>query len=331
MKRLTVLLVLILFIPACGASASSATITPAVTSTMAEPTTTVTPTATTVILVTGGSVQAEIDRATTILTSLSQSNGLSLETRDSIQTGDLLPTWKVVVFLHSPGDIGGLTAATPQTQFILLTTADQSGTGNVTTIRLYPEYQAFMAGYISMLIAEDWRGAGLLINDDSTGGRLAEAFQNGAYYYCGTCSPAYPPYGTSMPDTAVLPSSSDANTWKAAFEPMITDRIYDLYVMSEAANPDLMGYLASLGLRLFGTASPAEAYKPNWVVTIVLDPWEAVQEHWTEILAGGAGLTLSGGITFTDIDEAFLGAGKQRLLNEVVQQLESGLIYPFNP
>ncbi len=188
-----------------------------------------------------------------------------------------------------------------------------------------------MAGYISMLIAEDWRGAGLLINDDSTGGRLAEVFQNGAHYYCGTCSPAYPPYGTSMPDTATLPSSSDANAWRAAFEPMIADRIYDLYVMSEAASPDLMGYLASLGLRMFGTASPAEAYKPNWVVTILLDPWTTVQAHWTEILAGGAGLTLSGGITFTDIDEAFLGPGKQRLLNEVVQQLESGLIYPYNP
>jgi hypothetical protein len=329
MKKALILLVLIFFATACRPSVATQTATPETAA--ATPTLTDTPAPTGLLLVAGNATQPEIDLASVELAGLAQSKDLTFETRSDLQPGDLQAGWRVVVFLRSPTDVNAYAGIAPQTTMIILSFSDQSGSGNVTYIRLHPEYQAFIAGYIAMLISEDWRSAGLLISDDPTGGRLAEAFTNGAYFYCGSCTPIYPPYDASLPATASLPSTSDANAWRASVDPMIANHTYDMYVMAEAASPDLMAYLASLGMRLFGTSTPSDTYRSNWVVTIQLDPWTVLSEHWNEILAGAAGMTLSADIRLSDIDQATFGEGKQRLVEEVIQQLVEGQIYPYNP
>jgi hypothetical protein len=64
---------------------------------------------------------------------------------------------------------------------------------NLSVITTQAQDLAFMGGYLTTLIAEDWRSSGLIPNDTGLGLDYKDAFENGARYLCGLCVPYWAP------------------------------------------------------------------------------------------------------------------------------------------
>ncbi len=163
-----IILLLAFFLSACGGdSPPDVTATPTI-----APSPTVTPTSlpATVVLVTQNTPDAaDLPRIQQALGELADASGLLFEIRESLPSAELGSHQKVIVFLSLPADLAELAAAAPTTQFAVMGSAIQVQAANISTIKSQPEYQAFLAGYASTVLAADWRAAGLL-PDISAGG-----------------------------------------------------------------------------------------------------------------------------------------------------------------
>jgi hypothetical protein len=147
-----------------------------------------------------------------LIQDLTQSSGLSLEVQQSLQAGDIKQDWKLVIFMNIPANLDQIIQSAPRVQFLVMTPAVLTPSANLSVIRLYPERQAFLAGFITVLIAPDWRAAALLPSDEPLGPILQQAYLNGGAYYCGRCPSNLTPI-ILFPLVSALPMSSTSSSW----------------------------------------------------------------------------------------------------------------------
>ena len=263
------------------------------------------------------------------LSNLGKSAGLSVDTVPSIQPADIKPGWKVVVLLGSPANLSDLTKAAPATQFILIGPGDLSGTGNLSVVRLNVEQQAFLAGYLAETIAPDWRVGGLLPNDLVQAADLESSFLNGGYYQCGRCDPVNGPI-VHFPQSATLPSNSDPSAWQAAADDMEKNVINVMYVAPEASSPALLADLVGKGMILVGGQTPPAAIKSKWAATVRQDALASLRSIWPDVIAGKGGMTVNAQLQLADINADLFSAGRQRLVNQTMDDLQAGFIDPLS-
>jgi hypothetical protein len=260
------------------------------------------------------------------LNELAGKDGLQVEKRADVQAGDITPAWKVVVFVQPPVNLDQLLQAAPQTQFVVISAqAVPQKAANLSTLLIRREEEAFLAGYISELVTDDWRAGGLLPDDASSGARIQEAFLNGGRYFCGRCVPLNPPVAL-FPLSAALPNGSDANAWKAAVDEMQKKILDVVYVSAEASSPEVLSYLAGQKYRLVGSNPPPPDAASQWVATVQIDPAASLQSIWPDLMAGKGGKQLTARVGVTDVQSQWLTPGRQRLVTELQDKLEKGLV-----
>ncbi len=323
-----------------GCNRGTASITPTV---MVATTEVPTPTATAlpgkVILVTGGAAEtAIVQQIQGIVSELAASSGLLMDTRSELHPADVTSDARVVVLASAPSNLNDLLSAGSLTQFIVISGQTIAQATNLHVIQTHPEYRAFLAGYIAEAISVDWRAAGLLPAD--TDGNIQEqAFLNGGRYYCGICQAQYLPL-PQFPVAISFSAGSDIATGQANATTLMNYRIYTLYIAPEVSSPDLLGFLAGQKvLTEFGSMNPiilmgGEAAPENirsiWAASIQFDYVTPLRAMWQSVMDGQGGQQVAAGILLTDINETYLGAGKQRLVQEVLQKLLDGLIEPLS-
>lgn len=286
-----------------------------------------------VLLAAPGGVDAQPAQA--LLTELIGSSGLILETRQDLQPADLTPEVKVVVMLAAPGNLVDLLLAAPKTQFAVISAVDQPSAGNLTVIRVRAENQAFVSGFITALLSQDYRAAGLLPSDGPLGGSLQEAFTNGARYYCGVCAPGWP-LGLYYPVVAALPAATDGAAWQTAAADLFDAKKADVFFLSPeaATHQELAAYLQDKvqidhSVLLVGEANPPDALKPQWAATVAFDELVTLRQLWPDLSAGKSGGVVDVPLQLKDVNPALLGEGKQRLVNELLDELKAGRVYPL--
>ena len=255
---------------------------------------------------------------------LSKQAGLPLEINP---TG--AGNWRVAVYLNPPADLAKTAATLPATQFLAISQIDLDKAPNLSVIRIHSDQEAFVAGYITMLVAPDWRAGALLANDTPLGDKLDEVFKNGGYFFCGACYSALSPI-KSFPITATLPASSDLTTWQTALDGLRKSIIYTLYVSPQAATPDLLTYLAAQKFYLVGGATPAAEILPRWVATVSSDSMTPLQQIWPGLLSGKGGLVVNAPVVVSDVQDKMLGSGRMVLVQELIKNLTSGQVYPYS-
>lgn len=322
-KSLTAFLLITMLLAACGGGespvAATSTLPPAAT-----PTVTPTPLPPTVVLVTQGAADpADLPRIQQAVGELAVTSGFVLETRETITSADLGAHQKVVILLAPPAELGSLVSAAPETQFAVMASGDQLQAPNLSLIQTQPEMRAFLAGYAATILAADWRAMGLLPGNSS----LPQAFENGGHYYCGTCSPVYPPY-VKFPLVGAMPAGSDAGSWISAASQLIPGTIYVAYVDPTAASPELYNYLVSQNVLLLGGTSPLPEALPRWAATLREDIVVPLQELWPQLAAGSGGQVVKASLVFTDVNPAFFSDGRLNSINEIIPVLRRGLILP---
>jgi len=332
LPAITLLFVLALSISACGNPfAPKPTATPIPTQTPI-PTATPTPAPGRVILVaSNGTAANDLQAAQSTLQNLAGSSNLVFDTRQALQLSDVTTDVKVVVFLTPPSNLSDFTNAAKQTQFVVVSASDLSASGNLTVIQLRPDYQAFIAGYVGSLIANDWRLGGLFTSDGPNSDVQQQAFAAGEEYFCGLCNPQYPPF-VPFPIITTLPSNSDAGTWQSTFSQMYTTNTSDMntvYVDPGASSPNLLTYLAANKLHILGGQTPTDDLKANWAATILYDPMTTLKTVWPSLVAGKGGQTVPASIQVTDTFDGSVGQGKLRLINETISMLLDGSLVPI--
>lgn len=330
-QRLIILFVVIVVVlSACGGGEAPGTSTPVPTDTPIIPPT-LTPTAATplAILV----LPADLDPETsnlyqTTVYDLTQTSGLRFQVRNTLSAADLgEPGLKVVISLPPDPGIAALAAAAPQVQFLAINIPEVAAAGNISVLgnNSQTDVAAFLAGYTAALITDDYRIGMMMPKDNPDAVRALNAYATGMRFYCGDCRPFYF-YSWTYPQFVEIPAEEDKTHYNAFADILILQyKVGTIYLHPDIVTPDLETYIGTTGVYMIGTKTP-EQRPAGWVMTIQPDIIKAIQNAWPDLVSGQGGITVQSPLGLSDIDPNLLTPGKQRLVEQTLNDLQSGLI-----
>jgi hypothetical protein len=265
---------------------------------------------------------------TQYLSEFAASNGLAFETINA----DTLPTLgeetRVVIYLTEPANLQDIISAAPQTQFIAVGSSDPAGSSNLSVIKSQPQDLAFMGGYLTSLIAWDWRSAGLIPNDTSLGSNYLNAFENGGRYVCGQCTPYYAPY-YYFPLVLEESSSAGAAGWLAQTNSLAEYYVKAVYVDPSVASQEVMDVLAAGEYTLVGNAGTAMPERFTALLGYYVLP--GLKQLLPQALEGKGGQSAAAQVKIASYtDQNLVTPAKIELFNETAASLASGWVSPYS-
>ena len=260
---------------------------------------------------------------------LTQASGMRFQVRNSLTPADLEPGLQIVIALAPDPGIAALAAAAPNIQFLAINIPEITPGGNISVLGggAQSDIAAFLAGYTAALITDDYRIGMMMPRDNPDAIRAFNAYTSGMIFYCGTCRPFYyMPW--SFPQYIDVPADEDVNNYDAYSDILILQyKVRTIYLYPDIVTDDLMNYIGSTGTLMIGTKTP-EQFPGGWVMTIQPDIVKAIQNAWPQLISGQGGVTVQSPLGLSDIDPSLLSLGKQRLVEQMLQDLQSGLVGP---
>lgn len=333
MRTKFLILLIALLLAACGGSAApteegAPTVEPSAT---AEPTPVFTPTPglPLAVLLVPADANHELSQAyQTAIYDLAQAQSMRFQVLNSLDPATLDPSLKVVVALVSDPGIATLAAAAPQAQFLAVNIPGIAAGGNISVLGgdgIRIDQQAFMAGYISAMITEDFHTGIIIRKDDPAGRNAYTAFQVGQEFFCGLCNPLAGPF-LDYPLVIEIPADAKPNEYGAYADYLIRNRVETMFIQDAVAIPELLEYLNTVGIFVIGMQTPPIEVN-GWVVTLQPNYLEAMQTVWPQLLAGNGGQNFQAPLTLTDINEEVFTEGKEGQARQILQQLMDGFIF----
>lgn len=258
---------------------------------------------------------------------LAQGSNLRFQVRNAFTTGDLDPSLKIVVALPPDPGIAALAAAAPKVQFLAINIPGITAGNNVSTLATNSrvDVSAFVAGYTAAMLSDDYRAGMIMPKDDAIAQAAAAAFANGMAYYCGMCG-QFLQYGVPFPQFVAIPAA-DAPTRLGGWANFLvgTQKVNAVYVYPDpkVGVQQLYDALGQTGVQIISVTVPNP--KPaGWVMAIRPDEVKAIQSAWPMLLAGQGGQAVPSPLGLAEVDPSFLSLGKERLVQQVLDDLQSG-------
>jgi len=268
--------------------------------------------------------------AQTLIPELASSAGLAFETRPELFENEITPDMKIVVFLKQPDNLGSLSTTSPDTQFVAISDQVWNPTPNTTIIQLREDHTAFLAGYISAMLAPNFRVGAMLVSEETS---QNQSFRNGVNYYCGMCAAKVFPLNT-YPFIAELPANTPAANWQTSFNEINANTINVLYLDDDVVSTELSNFLAAQEIALVGNQEPIAEAQSRWTVTIIPDPIKPIYEIWPDLISGQGGNIVTADLKINNYNYislqdglVWMSEGKLKLVNEVIGLLREGQIY----
>ena len=326
---LLVVILIALSVSACGGGEPHGTSTPIPTDTpVLPPTLTPTPPVPLAILVLPPDLDPEASNIyQKTVYDLTQVSGLRFQVRNTLTTADLEPGLKVVIALPPDPGIAALAAAAPQVQFLAINIPEVAAGGNLSVLggNSQTDVAAFLAGYTAALITDDYRIGMMIPKDNPDALRALNAYANGMRFYCGSCRPFYF-YSWTYPQYIEIPAEEDKTHYNAFADILILQyKVGTIYLHPAIVTTDLETYIGTTGVYMIGTVTPEER-PAGWVMTIQPDIIKAIQNAWPDLVSGRGGVTVQSPLGLSDIDPNLLSPGKQRLVEQTLNDLQAGLI-----
>ncbi len=283
-----------------------------------------------VLLAGAGADETLVNTLQTSLNDTIRQAGLRWQVQQQMSSADLTDGLRLVVAVPPDPGIAELAAAAPSTQFLTVGFTEIGPAANITTIAASdnrPDRQGFVAGMIAAMLSDDWRVGVISVADTVSGRASRTGFLHGVVYFCGLCRPAHPPF-YEYPMYIELPSSATSAEWQEAANYMVDHYAQTVYVAQGAGDANMLSILASSKVNIIGTGEPPEEVRSSWVVSLTSDPLTLIQSQVAGLLDGG----LSGGreievpIQFTQVNSAVFTPGKQRLAQQVLDDLQADFI-----
>jgi len=278
------------------------------------------------------SAQPDASAATPIITDFASANSLQYRSVTTLDAGQINSGTRIVVFDSAPADLSSLAAAAPTTQFVVMGAGNASAGGNVSVIQSSQTDTAFMAGYLTMLIAEDWRAAGLIPSDSPIGDAYADAFTNGARFVCGKCNPFYAPL-VQLPLVAAIPSGTDAATLQSNIAGLTANWLSAAFIDPAFVNADVVTAINVQAFNweyvaLITTDAAPQDVDGKWVARLGSDAAASLKVLLPELLNGQSGLSMKAQVTVNSLDEEIVTPAKVELFNEVAAELGADKLVP---
>jgi len=329
-RSIVLFVIAILTMSACGNGGQAATAAPVPLTDTPIPLSTLSPTPTIPLAVL--IVPATLDLDTSNLYQktvydLAQQSGLRFQVRNEFTEADLEPGLQIVIAVSSDPGITALAAAAPQVQFLAINVPDITAGGNVSVLgnNSQSTVSAFLAGYTAALITDDYR-IGMMIPKDNAGALTdLNAYANGMAYYCGVCRPLYF-FNWAFPQYIEIGADEDKNNYDAYADILMMQyKVSTIYIHPDIYTEDLVTYIGTTGSSMIGTITP-EQRPAGWVMTIQPDVIKAIQNAWPGLVGGQGGVTVQSPLGLADVDPILLSPGKQRLVEQTLNELQAGLI-----
>ncbi len=281
------------------------------------------------VLVSAGAPQPQVDALAAVLEALAAQDGLALEAKADLAPGDLDDGARVVVFAAPPPNLDQLLQAGAGAQFVVISSADvPQQADNLSVIRSSMADEAFLGGYIASLLSERIAPVGLIASDAPDFETLQDAYLTGGRFFCGACR-LLPNFENISPVVVSLPAASDAASWNAAIAPAAKFGLDVVYLPAESATPEVIALLASSAQRVVGNFAPPPELAGKWVASVRADAAESLRALWPDLLAGQGGKRLSARVEVTEIAARWLTPGRQRLVTDLRERLETGEVTPL--
>ena len=329
-RSIILLVVLAMLLAACGSNEPIPTNTPVPTDTpVIPPTMTATPTVPLAVLVLPTDLDAETSNLyQKTVYDLAQASGFRFQVRNILTAADLVePGLQIVIALPPDPGIVALAAAAPQVQFLAINIPGVVAGGNVSVLggNSQSEIAAFLAGYTAALITDDYRIGMIIPKDNADALRALNAYANGRTFHCGICRPFYY-LNWSFPQYIEIPADQDKDTYDSYADIlMLQYKVRTIYLYPDIAIPELYNYIGTTGVYMIGTITP-EQRPAGWVMTIQPDIIKAIQNAWPQLIAGQGGISVQSPLGLSDVDPNLLSPGRQRLVQQVLDDLQAGRI-----
>ncbi len=250
-------------------------------------------------------------------------NSLNFETWTAL-TGSLEGV-KVMIVNGTIDNLSEIASSAPQTQFVLMSPT-LAPAANISVITTNLTHQAFLAGYLAAMTAQDWRAGALIVDDAILG--LSNAFINGGQYLCGGCTPQYSPL-LYYPQVYIVPDQSPSNMWAAQATTLVTDTaVNSIYLDSGGDSPEVLDQFTNA--ILFGN-NPASPNLSRYSAILGADATSAIQEALPDLLAGNGGKSLTAQVSLVIINNTdVVSPGKQARFDEVAKMLMENQINPLS-
>jgi hypothetical protein len=175
------------------------------------------------------------------------------------------------------------------------------------------------------MITDDYRIGMMIPKDNAEAIASLNAFANGMKFYCGLCRPFYYlPW--NFPQYIEIPSDQEKNTYNAYADIlMLQFKVETIYVYPDVYTEDLVNYIGTTGTSTISTVRP-EQPPAGWVMTIQPDVVKAIQNAWPQLISGQGGATVQSPLGLADVDPDLLSTGKQRLVEQTLNNIQAGLI-----
>lgn len=329
MKKIIILaLALVLLGTACSANTPAPTAQPATATAVPQPTLTPTPVRPlTVLLIPADYPQEASNQYQSVIYELAQAAGMRFQVRNHFDLSEAQnePGLQVVVALPPAEGLAEMAAALPDVRFLALGVPDLEPAENLFVLggNDQIDFQGFMAGYIAALITMDYRVGLILPKDNASAEKALDAFRNGMTYYCGLCRPAAPPW-YEYPIYVEIPEDTPEAGYSVYADALIDRQVGVVFVHPDVASPLLLSYLNEYDVGIISTMTPDDDYRDAWVASIQPDLFASIQSSWETVLSGQNGQLLPSPVTITDLNDAWVSEGRQRLVEETFEDLKNG-------
>lgn len=261
---------------------------------------------------------------------LAQAAGFRFQVRNRLGLEDLEPALKIVIALPPDPGLAALAAAAPQTQFLAVNIPGVQPGGNVSVLgsdSIRTDQVAFLAGYIGAMVTEDFYQVGAMLRKDSPESPvIQQALTTGRTYYCGRCLPIGWFTRYTYPAFVEVPADAKPSEYGAYADFLIVQKkVETLFIQAGLDTPELLQYLATVGVLMIGTQSPAKKVT-GWVVTLQPDYLAALRMAFPELAAGKGGRTFPAPLSFSDINPELFTPGKQADARRVLDDVLGGYI-----
>jgi len=286
-----------------------------------------------VLLAPPGADAELVDVLQPVLFDLATDAGLDFQLRQELNPSDLEEELRIVVSLPPDPGLADIAARAPDVQFLAINIPGLEPSQNLSLIGSQgrdPGRVGFLAGYIAAVVTTDWRVGVISQAGDLDAEAARLGFENGAVYFCGLCRPVYPPFPTTgYPLGADLPPEAGQADWDAALGEFNTWQVGTVYLAPAVVDDARLADLAQRGINIIGQGAPPADLRDHWVASISrVNPIQPLQELWPSIINGEGGMAVELELSFSEANEDLFSPGKQRLVEEMLEDLNSGFIDP---
>ncbi len=334
LKRACVVLIILFLTSACNLGRPPEATPSAAASAVPSPTSIPSPSTPLAVLVMPADMDKTLsDAYQTTVYDLAQASGLRFQVRNTFTPADVDPSLKILIVLPPDPGVAALAAAAPKVQILAINVPSVTASGNVSTLATNdrPDIPAFVAGYTAAMISDDYRAGMIIPKGDATAQVAAAAFANGMAAYCGICT-SFRLYmdqtgaGISFPQYVQIPTDEAPNRFGGYVNYLIgsqkVDAVY-VYPDPKIAVQQLFDALGQTGAQTISVTIPSQ--KPaGWVMAIRLDEMKAIQNAWPMLMSGQGGQAVPSPLGLSQVDPSFLSPGKERLVEQVLDELQSG-------